>query len=575
MQSSFSQFLRTGGNGEFVLSRTAHGWVGRRVGLSVKSEFPNYASLRSAFEDRLDLVAAANAEMLLSASAEQLPGGIVANDVPDVSGARASTLEEWDRRLSAIWAEWNVHPQRRRPVRETMEQSLLRGYAGLVNELRQRALGIEHYVWRSRDDEKVRRAHAEYDDRVFRWDAPPDGGHPGQAHNCRCYAEPFLPGISSNPADPLSDPVAHIDAFLSAHGPGNSAGQGVRPRQTLLDVLMPPEPGVTVNGEMLDIQEQGDLASAFLSLDEAVKTDPQTVLDLLARHGQDFAVLANAFGRTAPGQFATAALLAASSAPSAEVDRALTATRNSVDRLAGGVATSLVDAVAAIRAIPDLRWSDVELIARQIYEDPSVLPEALVAPFRERIAVGDYAGALGYGLPEVLAGVAGLDRLRRRAGDLPGPLPITRDMLDADGRTIDGGLHNAGSNAPRFDKWIEGGGQVHMTPEGHFAYTAELDVLGRRQNLTVFYRDGFPDFSPFMTHPGGVRSVEIEVSGDWRIDNRLANIAAGHPEWGRKPPRGWSWHHVEDAATMQLVPREVHVAFNHRGGAAIARGGRE
>lgn len=509
--------------------------------------------------------------MLLSTLAESATPPLAASDIPDVSRARVVTLEEWDRRLAVIWSEWHSHPQRLRPLRQTMEEGLLRGFAGLVNELRQRALGIERYVWRSRDDEKVRRAHAEYDDRVFRWDEPPEGGHPGKAHNCRCYAEPFVPGVSANPADPQIDPIAHIDAFLRVHEPGVTAGQGVRPRESIRDYLLPPESGVTVNGEMLDVQVQGDLALAFLALDDAVRNNPQAVLDLLARHGKDFAVLANAFGRTAPGQFASAALLAASGAPSAEIDRALTATRNSVDRLVGGLASALVDAVTTIRAIPDLRWSDIQLIARQIYEDPSVLPEAMVAPFRERIAIGDYAGAIGYGLPEVLAGIAGLGRLRARAGDLPEALPITRAMLDADGRTLEGGLHNAGPYAPRFDKWIDGGGQVHMTPDGLFAYTVEIDVLGRRQTVTVVYRDGYPDFTPFMTHPSGVRSVEIEMSGRTVTDFRRANNAAGHPEWNRQMPDGWTWHHAEDGRTMQLVPGEINRTFRHEGGAAAAR----
>lgn len=53
MQNNLSQFLRTGGNGEFVLSRKALGSVGRRVGLSLKSEFPGCEALRSAFEGRI------------------------------------------------------------------------------------------------------------------------------------------------------------------------------------------------------------------------------------------------------------------------------------------------------------------------------------------------------------------------------------------------------------------------------------------------------------------------------------------------------------------------------------------
>lgn len=79
-----------------------------------------------------------------------------------------------------------------------MEESLLRAFAGLINQLRQEDLGIESYVWRSQDDAKVRDSHAEYDDQVFRWDAPPAGGHPGEAHNCRCYAEPIAPAPQDN-----------------------------------------------------------------------------------------------------------------------------------------------------------------------------------------------------------------------------------------------------------------------------------------------------------------------------------------------------------------------------------------
>lgn len=37
----------------------------------------------------------------------------------------------------------------------------------------------------------MRGAHAEYDDRVFRWDSPPPDGHPGAAYGCRCHAEPY------------------------------------------------------------------------------------------------------------------------------------------------------------------------------------------------------------------------------------------------------------------------------------------------------------------------------------------------------------------------------------------------
>lgn len=92
----------------------------------------------------------------------------------------------------------------------------------------------------------------------------------------------------------------------------------------------------------------------------------------------------------------TAAALAASGAPEALIDEVLTQSRNAVDRFVGGTATSLVDIAEAIRNIPDIRWSDIRRVAQALYAGPASLPETMIEPFRERIAVGDYAGALGY-----------------------------------------------------------------------------------------------------------------------------------------------------------------------------------
>ena len=97
-----------------------------------------------------------------------------------------------------------------------MEDRLLRAFAGLINQLRQQDLGIERYIWRSQDDAKVRDSHAEYDDRVFRWDEPPAGGHPGQAHNCRCYAEPVAPGSRNDVI--LAEFAPTADSFPNCGG---------------------------------------------------------------------------------------------------------------------------------------------------------------------------------------------------------------------------------------------------------------------------------------------------------------------------------------------------------------------
>jgi SPP1 gp7 family putative phage head morphogenesis protein len=50
------------------------------------------------------------------------------------------------------------------------------------------------YVWRTRGDAKVRPEHAANEGRLFSWGDPPATGHPGEAHNCRCEAVPYIPG---------------------------------------------------------------------------------------------------------------------------------------------------------------------------------------------------------------------------------------------------------------------------------------------------------------------------------------------------------------------------------------------
>ncbi|MAO54179.1 MAG: hypothetical protein CMM61_00590 [Rhodospirillaceae bacterium] len=45
------------------------------------------------------------------------------------------------------------------------------------------------YIWRTVGDGKVRSSHADRNGKVFSWANPPEGGHPGEAPNCRCWAE--------------------------------------------------------------------------------------------------------------------------------------------------------------------------------------------------------------------------------------------------------------------------------------------------------------------------------------------------------------------------------------------------
>ncbi len=62
-----------------------------------------------------------------------------------------------------------------------------------ITKQRQTSLGLEEYRWTTSLDERVRDEHSDRHGKVFRWDTPPDDGHPGQAINCRCVATPVVP----------------------------------------------------------------------------------------------------------------------------------------------------------------------------------------------------------------------------------------------------------------------------------------------------------------------------------------------------------------------------------------------
>lgn len=73
---------------------------------------------------------------------------------------------------------------------------------GQLTQMRQSNLGIEEYIWRTSRDERVRASHLEKEGQKFRWDSPPfDTGHPGQDYNCRCTAEPVIPGMPAPKED--------------------------------------------------------------------------------------------------------------------------------------------------------------------------------------------------------------------------------------------------------------------------------------------------------------------------------------------------------------------------------------
>jgi flagellar biosynthesis GTPase FlhF len=77
-----------------------------------------------------------------------------------------------------------------------------------------------------------------------------------------------------------------------------------------------------------------------------------------------------------------------------------------------------------------------------------------------------------------------------------------------------------------------------------------------------FTHSGFPDFTRYA-----IRRVQINITGNNKIDKVLANKAAGYT----KTPKDYVWHHHHDGKTMELIPLDLHDAIQHTGGGAIAR----
>lgn len=61
-----------------------------------------------------------------------------------------------------------------------------------MNELQQRAAGIDDYAWQHSFRKNPRRIHVMRQGKRFKWSRPPRDGHPGYAINCRCNAVAIL-----------------------------------------------------------------------------------------------------------------------------------------------------------------------------------------------------------------------------------------------------------------------------------------------------------------------------------------------------------------------------------------------
>ena len=180
----FSNWIRAGGQSSFVLN------LNSRHDLKTKFSVVPERLLDGIIDDALMI-----ATQRLNT---YLPKGVSVDiQSVDLSAIRDGLRSEVAHRLSEIGVAVGQN--------DPKITAIIARYAEILNGYFQsEGLQLENYVWRSRDDARVRSAHAQNDDQVFFWSDPPEGGHPGQGWNCRCTAEPII-DQASIPAGAVCD----------------------------------------------------------------------------------------------------------------------------------------------------------------------------------------------------------------------------------------------------------------------------------------------------------------------------------------------------------------------------------
>jgi hypothetical protein len=124
-------------------------------------------------------------------------------------------------------------------------------------------------------------------------------------------------------------------------------------------------------------------------------------------------------------------------------------------------------------------------------------------------------------------------------------------------------IEKLGTNAPRGAKAFAGSRldfskpNLGARPGTRPTIPADVERLAKTYpNGVRFTRAGYPVFTPYA-----VERVKVDgLDGIMDHDNPKANAAAGIP--GKDPPDGFTWHHVEDGRTMELVPSAFTRMFN-------------
>lgn len=147
-------------------------------------------------KDTVTEVIAANVALIKSIPKQQLDQveQIVLNGIQ--SGQRAESMVEAIEKVGA--------KNKRRAALIARDQT--GKITSRLTQVRQTKMGITHYYWSCSLDERVRPEHYARHNKLFAWDNPPDGGHPGIDYNCRCVAIPYIAHLF-NPQAPTPEEI--------------------------------------------------------------------------------------------------------------------------------------------------------------------------------------------------------------------------------------------------------------------------------------------------------------------------------------------------------------------------------
>jgi SPP1 gp7 family putative phage head morphogenesis protein len=153
--------------------------VKQAIGVDVK----DFIS-KSAINDLMQQAISWNVELIKSIPAELLPQvkQVVAQSFSELGFNQANLKKEIDKRF-------NVTKSRAKLIARDQTSKTV----GSMTMFRQKALGINEYIWLGVGDNRERQSHLDNNNKRFSYDNPPaDTGNPSHDVNCRCVAQGII-----------------------------------------------------------------------------------------------------------------------------------------------------------------------------------------------------------------------------------------------------------------------------------------------------------------------------------------------------------------------------------------------